>query len=78
MDYGAVRLPVSKRWVRKAWCDFFGWLGSYCQKWILLGLKLGLKNMSLLAPDRDASWNLGNCFAAVFGRKFWLSKLQHD
>lgn len=69
---------VSKRWVRKVWCDFFGWLGSYCQKWILLGLKLGLKNMSLLAPDRDASWNLGNCFTAVFGRKFWLSKLQHD
>lgn len=62
----------------KACCDFFSWLGSYCQKWILLGLKLGLKNVSLLAPDRDASWNLGNCFTAVFGRKFWLSKLQHD
>lgn len=71
-------LPVSKRWVRKAWCDFFTWLGSYCQKWFLLALKLGLKNTSLLAPDRDASWNLGNCFTAVFGRKFWPSELQHD
>lgn len=74
-------LPVGKRWVEEEWCDFFGWLarrGSYCQMWILLGLKLGLKKMSILAPDRDAPWNLGNCFTAGFGRKFWLSKLQHD
>lgn len=61
---------VSKRWVRKVWCDFFGWLGSYCQKWILLGLKLGLKNMSLLAPDRDASWNLETVSLLSLGGNF--------
>jgi len=42
----ATLLPVGKRRAEEEWRDFFGWLarrGSYCQKWFLLGLKLGLK-----------------------------------
>lgn len=78
--YGLQCYLWGKRWVGRARCDFFGWLdrrGSYCQV-DFTGLETWIKKMSILAPDRDAPWNLGNCFTAGFGRKFWLSKLQHD
>lgn len=63
----ATMLPVGKRWVERARCDFFGWLarrGSYCQV-DFTGLETwDLKNVYISSRQRCTleSWKLFHCW----------------
>ena len=63
---------------RRGVISLAGWPGGVLiVKWILLGLKLGLKKVYISSRQR-CTLESGNCFTAGFERKFWLSKLKHD
>lgn len=56
---------VSKRWVRKVWCDFFGWLAGFLlSEMDFTGLETWIKKHVFISSRQRCvleSWKLFHC-----------------